>query len=97
MAGLQKGFDLNKYAVKDCPINTDRYQFPTRVPKEMIDRAYEVYCELYGSNENKIDESSDNYIGFTVGDLLVLLYVYTFPKKDWNDRYLEAGRGLKWV
>ena len=97
MVGLQKRHDLNNKMIETSPIGTDRFQIPKRVPKEMIDLAYEVYCHLYGVNENKINEHADSYVGFTLADLIVLLYVHNFPKEDWTDRYLEAGQQITWA
>ena len=56
-------------------------------------RAYEVYKHRYGNAQSL--ERLNERGGFSVGELISLLYARSFPKEGWSSRDAEAMRGMK--
>ena len=55
-------------------------------------RAYEVYCEVFGSQKAMI--TGDCRGGFSSGELIAFLYARSFPREEWRERFNEALDGL---
>ena len=77
---------------KQFPIqNTDRLrQENLTVPEPVYMAAYEVYCHVYRPQEAMITGSCRG--GFGVGELVGFLYVRSFPKDQWIDKWQEVNR-----
>jgi hypothetical protein len=78
--------------VKTHPVQLTPPKTAPRVPVAISLRAYEVYKELHGEQEAIITGNCRG--GFGVGELLVFLYVRSFPKEEWRQREQEAIQGL---
>ena len=50
--------------------------------------AYEVYCEVFGSQQTLIEGSCRG--GFGAGELMAYLYARAFSRKEWRKRVHEA-------
>jgi hypothetical protein len=61
-----------------------------RLPKVVTLRAYEVYEELYGAQPAIIE--GDCRGGFGVGEIIALLYARSFPRAEWQRRFVDAIR-----
>jgi hypothetical protein len=75
-------------------IETHPVQFkhtPSRLPKAVTLAAYEVYRELYGSQEAMITAGCRG--GFSGGELIAFLYARSFPKHEWQERFSQALQG----
>ena len=68
------------------------YSSKTVVSSVITERAYEVYKELYGGGQS-LDRLNER-AGFSVGELITLLYARTFPKSEWRTRDKEASTGM---
>lgn len=55
-------------------------------------RAYEVYKHVYGDQPAIVTGNCRG--GFSVGELIVFLYAYSFPKEEWKIRVEEALKGM---
>lgn len=66
---------------------------PAKVPKVVAMRAYEVYCEVFGSQEALVSGGCRG--GFSGGELIAFLYARSFPKSEWEARVKEAFRGAE--
>lgn len=62
-------------------------------PQVVTLRAYEVYCEVFGSQEAMVTGGCRG--GFGVGELVAFLYAHTFPKEEWSKRVDEAFKGMR--
>lgn len=66
---------------------------PTRVPKVVSMRAYEVYSEVFAPQEALVTGGCRG--GFSGGELIAFLYARSFPKSEWDARFNEALRGAE--
>ena len=62
-------------------------------PKAVTVAAYEVYCHLYGKQEELVTGWCRG--GFGTGELISFLYARSFPKEEWAARVKEANVGAK--
>lgn len=70
------------------PVQGDR---PIRtMPEDVVLRAYEVYCHLYGPQPAMVDVAKGCRGGFGTGELIAFLYARSFPKQEWRNRFEEA-------
>jgi hypothetical protein len=60
--------------------------------EEVVLRAYEVYCHLWGPQAAMITGSCRG--GYGVGELTAFLYARSFPKEEWRARVDEAFEGM---
>lgn len=60
----------------------------SKIPKSVALKAYEVYCEVYSPQEAMIKDGCRG--GFSVGEIIALLYASSFPKNEWSDRVTEC-------
>lgn len=67
---------------------------PVRVPKAVSMRAYEVYSEVFSSQEAMV--TGDCRGGFGGGELIAFLYARSFPKAEWTVRFHEAIDGAEY-
>lgn len=58
-------------------------------------RAYEVYCEVYGSQEAMVTGGCRG--GFATSELIAFLYARSFPESEWRNRVQEAFEGMDHV
>lgn len=66
-------------------------RFQGQVGSLVTQRAYEVYCHVYGPQPAMMDLAGRNCRGgFGVGELVAFLYAYPFPKQEWRARVDEA-------
>jgi hypothetical protein len=63
---------------------------PRAVPREVTERAYEVYSGLYGTSQSL--QRLNERCGFGVGELIAFLYARSFPREQWSVRVDEAFR-----
>jgi hypothetical protein len=56
-------------------------------------RAYEVYCHIYGSQEEMVTGGCRG--GFAAGELIGFLYAHSFPKEEWRNRVDEAFKNMR--
>lgn len=56
-------------------------------------RAYEVYKHLYGKQEAMVTGGCRG--GFSIGEIVAMLYAATFPQPQWQQRFDEALRNSK--
>ncbi len=68
------------------------YKQKARAPKTVTLAAYEVYCHVYTSQEAMVTGNCRG--GFSAGELIAFLYARSFPKEEWQDRFLEASNGM---
>lgn len=64
---------------------------PSRIPKVVAMRAYEVYCAVYAPQEAMVTDGCRG--GFGVGELIAFLYARSFPKSEWRQRVDEYFQG----
>lgn len=69
-----------------------RNRRPATASSEVVMRAYEVYCHVFGPQEEMVTGHCRG--GFGSGELVAFLYARSFPKIEWRDRVDEALRGL---
>lgn len=60
------------------------------MPEDVVMRAYEVYCELYGPQPAMVDVAKGCRGGFGVNELISFLYARTFPREQWRARSDEG-------
>jgi len=65
---------------------------PSRIPKAVALRAYEVYAEVFAPQEAMITGECRG--GFSGGELIAFLYARSFPKEQWDSRVTEAFSGM---
>ena len=65
-----------------------------KIPEQVALRADEVYCEIWGEQPALISKERDYRGGFSVGEVVCLLYAHTFPKAEWRNRFKEAQAGM---
>ncbi len=70
-----------------------RRDAPHRIPKVVTMRAYEVYSEMFSTQEALI--TGDCRGGFGIGELIAFLYARSFPKNEWDMRFQEALTGME--
>lgn len=70
-----------------------RHRETSRVSSKVTLRAYEVYKKVYGPQEAIITDGCRG--GFGVGELITLLYAFSFPEAEWEKRVDEAYEGMK--
>lgn len=59
-------------------------------------RAYEVYCHVYGPQPAMMDLAGRHCRGgFGVGELVAFLYARGFPRDEWRARVEEAFDGMQ--
>lgn len=76
------------------PVQTQAYRGGwAKCPQLVTMRAYEVYCHIYGPQEEMVTGGCRG--GFSSGELIAFLYAHSFPKAEWTDRAEEAFRGAK--
>jgi hypothetical protein len=61
-------------------------------PQVVTLRAYEVYCHIYHPQVALITGECRG--GFSVSELIALLYAHSFPKEEWENRVDEAFKGM---
>lgn len=61
----------------------------------ITERAYEVYCHVYGEQPALMDLGRNCGGGFGVGELIAFLYARSFPKSEWRARVDEAFEGMQ--
>lgn len=61
-----------------------------RLRKDVVVRAYEVYCHVYGKQDAMMSAKSGCRGGFGTGEIIAFLYARTFPKDQWAARVDEA-------
>jgi hypothetical protein len=66
---------------------------PATLRAEVVLRAYEVYCHVYGKQEAMVTGGCRS--GFSSGEIVAMLYARTFPQNEWRDRLDEAFRDMK--
>jgi hypothetical protein len=66
---------------------------PSRIPKVVAMRAYEVYSHVFAPQEAMVTGGCRG--GFSGGELIAFLYARTFPKSEWDSRFSEALRGAE--
>ncbi len=80
------------------PVQTSRWNMRERslLTSTVTQRAYEVYCHLYGEQEALMDLAGRGCRGgFSTGELIGFLYARSFPKDEWKARVDEAFAGMK--
>lgn len=66
-----------------------------KVGSLVTQKAYEVYCAVYGAQPAMMDLAGRNCRGgFGVSELVAFLYASSFPKDQWRDRVDEAFDGM---
>lgn len=70
-----------------------RHGMSGQCPAAVTMRAYEVYCHLYGAQEEMVTGGCRG--GFGIGELIAFLYARSFPKEEWRKRVDEAFVGMK--
>lgn len=78
--------------VRVHPVQTVNYK-GGYAPQVVTMRAYEVYCQVFGSQEALVTGGCRG--GFGTGELIAFLYAYSFPKEQWSARVREASQGMK--
>lgn len=82
--------------VETHPVQTHHHpHHGARCPKVVTMRAYEVYCEVFGSQEAMVTGGCRG--GFGAGEIIAFLYARSFPRQEWKVRVDEALRGMKHV
>jgi len=75
------------------PVQVDSFVQRPNLPSEVTLRAYEVYCELWGEQPAMVDLVGHGCRGgFSVRELVAMLYARSFPKGEWRMRFDEAFR-----
>jgi hypothetical protein len=62
----------------------------TSIPDFVALRAYEVYCELYGTQPALINVEAGCRGGFSTLEIIAFLYARSFPKQEWRKRFEGA-------
>lgn len=76
--------------------DTSRRHERTAITSLVTQRAYEVYCQLYGEQPALMDLAGSGCRGgFGVGELIAFLYARSFPRNEWRARVDEAFKGMK--
>lgn len=75
------------------PVQTHTCRPGGRLPQPVTLAAYEVYSHVYGPQPALIQGECRG--GFSVLEVIALLYAKSFPKKEWDMRVEEALRGSK--
>ena len=80
-------------SVQIAPIQTPgrRQGRAAHIPALVHVAAYEVYCHLYGEQQDQI--TGDCRGGFSVLEVIAFLYARSFPKTEWQRRVDEALEG----
>ena len=66
------------------------------VNTKVTERAYEVYCHLYGSQPAMMDLKGHGCRGgFGATEIIAFLYAHSFPQTEWRDRADEALAGMQ--
>ena len=68
-------------------------RIPSRIPRALHLRAYEVYRHVYGEQLALRDGHCRG--GFGTKELVAFLYARSFPQREWTDRMEEAFRGMQ--
>ena len=63
------------------------------VDRRIAERAYEVYSHIYGSEQSF--ERLNARGGFSASELTELLYVRSYPKTEWRDRFRQVQHQQK--
>jgi hypothetical protein len=63
--------------------------------KDVVVRAYEVYCEVYGQQDAMMSAARGCRGGFSVGEIVGFLYARSFPRAEWRARVDEAFKDMK--
>ena len=69
-------------------VNMERHSWS--MPAGVIEKAYEVYCHLYGRQDALMDLERGCRGGFHVNEVVAFLYAATFPKELWREKADEA-------
>jgi hypothetical protein len=77
------------------PVQGKVYREQSVVPQVVTLRAYEVYCHIYRPQPAMITGGCRG--GFSLGEMIALLYARSFPKTEWDARFHEALMGMKHV
>jgi len=78
------------------PVQTKpRYHDGAKLREEVVLRAYEVYCHVWGPQPAMVDVAKGCRSGFSAGELIAYLYAYPFPKSEWSARVDFAHRGME--
>lgn len=67
----------------------DYHKLPS-LPTAVTLRAYEVYKAVFGEQRAMIEGGCRG--GFSLGEIIALLYAYPFPRAEWSRRVDEALR-----
>lgn len=65
---------------------------PATLRAEVVLRAYEVYCHVYGKQEAMVTGWCRG--GFSSGEIVAMLYARSFPKEEWSRRMDEAYESM---
>jgi hypothetical protein len=68
------------------PVQTGRP--PEALPAGVVLRAYDVYCDIFGAQEEMISDGCRG--GFGLHELIAMLYARSFPRAEWQKRFDEA-------
>lgn len=81
-------------SVKTMPvqITQTRNREPATLREEVVLRAYEVYCHVWGEQSAMVTGCCRG--GFGIGELMAFLYARSFPKEEWRRRVDEAIEGM---
>lgn len=63
------------------------------IPEPVYMRTYEVYCALWGPQKAMVVDGCRG--GFSVGEVIALLYARSFPQEEWRRRADEAFDGME--
>lgn len=72
------------------PIQQSFAQAQMTVSDDVYLKAYEVYCEVCGPQPAMIEGTCRG--GFSVGELVALLYAGCASQDEWRQRFLSAIR-----
>ena len=73
----------NETELKTFPVQTRQpIHGGARVNERVVMAAYEVYCELHGSQSALITGNCRG--GFSAGELIAYLYARAFPRSEWR-------------
>jgi hypothetical protein len=78
------------------PVQTPLSRNGGKVGSLVTQRAYEVYCHVFGPQPAIMDLAGRGCRGgFGVGELIAFLYAYSFPRSEWRARVDEAFEGME--
>ena len=85
---------MNPLSIERHPVQTPQGKREQGwCPKAVTMAAYEVYCHVYGPQEEMVSGGCRG--GFSTGELIAFLYARSFPKAEWVARVNEAFGGAE--